>query len=398
MRWLAPVVLLGLSQCTRPECTPPGYWIPECRVIAENELAQLKNSDGVEVRFQDPNTSRTGSWEATGLVQLADDGSFLARVAGLGGFRLSVHRNDGPGQVAISIDNVHPDIPPLDGEVERVGLIRRLELSLTESVVEIRGELPGSICAGAYRIAAVADIQTNPLQFGRIIEELHNEEADGVPLLGMLLLGDVAELGTREEMQYVADLMAASPVPIALTAGNHDVYSDRDAVFNEVFGPGNHAFDVCDARVVLVDTGSGYLAASIRGRLNALMKTDRQFLIAGMHHPPFPGRTSSGWTKEDQAQQLVAELAANDGDLLLAGHLHQRLQNDNTPVPQIIVGTAGASQFAVDPDYGFLRMTFEDKKLETCFVSVPAPGSPGGHERKRGPDNCPFTVGAQNGK
>ncbi len=389
MRWIIAVGLLSLPGCSRPQCTPASYRQPECRVIAENELAQLKSSDGIEVRFQDAGTERVDSWEAKGLVQLAADGTFHTRVAGLGDFRISIHRGtDGPTTATLAIDNVHPEIPALTGEVERVGLLRKLEVPLTDEITQIRGELPDSLCDGPYRIAAVADIQTNPLQFARIVEEFHNEAAGETRLLGVLLIGDIAELGTRDEMEHVAQLMAASPVPLALTAGNHDIYANFDAVYNQTFGPGNHVFDICDTHVVLLDTGSGYLAESVRGRLNELMETDREFLVTAVHHPPFPGHSSSGWTKEDQAQHLVAELAAQGGDLLLAGHRHLRDQATNTIVPQITVGTGGATQYAVDPDYGFLRMTFADKKLDSCFVSVPAPGSPGIEPPKRGPESC----------
>jgi len=383
------IPLLPLA-CARPECTPPDYRNPECRVLAENLYAKWINSDGVEVRFQAAEGSQTRSWEATGRVTLTEEGAFYARVAGLGNFRLSVHREpDGPASAEVVVDNVHPEILPLLGEVERSGLRRTLALSLTEEITEIRGVLPDDLCAGDYRIAALADIQTNPLQFARIVEDLHHRDDGTTPLLGVLLLGDVAEYGSREEMADVMEIMAASPVPFAVTAGNHDVYAESDAVYNDVFGPGNHVFDVCDTHVVLVDTGNGYLAPSIRGRLDQLMETDRRTLIAGMHHPPYPGRTSSGWTKEDHAQHLVAELSARGGDLLLAGHMHRRLQTDSTPVPQIIVGTAGATQYAVDPDYGYLRMTFGGAKIDTCFVSVPAPGSPGVTPPKRGPETCP---------
>jgi hypothetical protein len=387
-RSLAFLAVLPLG-CARPECTPPDYRNPECRVLAENALAQLTQSDGVEVRFQSPSTTGTGSWDAKGLVSLSPEGTLTARVAGLGGFRISVHRpDDGPEATPLIVTNVHPDIPPLPGEVSRTGLSRRLELDLTETVTEIRGELPADLCAGPYRIAALADIQTNPLQFAQLVEDLHREANEGEPLLGVLLLGDVAEFGTREEMDHVAEIMATSPVPFAVTAGNHDVYADYDAVYNDTFGPGNHAFDVCDTHVVLVDTGNGFLAPSVQGRLDVLMKTDQPVSIAGMHHPPYPGRTSSGWTREDHAQHLVAEFSARGGDLLLAGHLHQRLASPNTPVPQIIVGTGGATQYAVDPDYGYLRLRVDAGQLSTCFVSVPAPGSPGTTAPKRGPDTC----------
>ena len=188
-------------------------------------------------------------------------------------------------------------------------------------------------------------------------------------------------------MREVRDILSLAPVPSATTPGNHDVYDSRDAVYNRTFGPGNHAFTVCDVRVVLVDTGSGVLADSVRGRLPALMDDpDAPHLVAGMHHPPDPGASSAGWSDEAQARHLLAELEDRGAELALAGHLHRRMQVDRGDVPIYVAGTLGADQAAVDPDFGFLRLRFTDQVDRPCFVSVPAPGSPG-IDRFR-PDNC----------
>ena len=70
----------------------------------------------------------------------------------------------------------------------------------------------------------------------------------------------------------------------------------------------------------------------------------------------------------------MAELAARDADLMLAGHAHRRIEYTTPPVREVVVGTAGASQYAVDPDFGYLRLAFGEA-LESCFVPVAAPGS-----------------------
>ncbi|MCB9674575.1 MAG: metallophosphoesterase [Alphaproteobacteria bacterium] len=372
-------MILFLLSCLRPECTPASYSEPECRVIAENDLARVRTSDGVEVRFQDPTRSGTDGWAAKGVARVTAEGSVEARVAGLGAFRISVHPGPtGAGTLRVAVQNVHPRTPALAFEIERQGLTRLIEVPLDAGVVEITGDLPPGFCDGGYTVAAVGDIQTNPVHFQRIVDALHDEaafaDAAGKPLAGLVLLGDLAEHSTREELENVDRILRNAPVPTAAIPGNHDIYDVTDALFNETYGPGNHVFDVCSAHFVLLDTGSGGLAPSIVGRLPELLDSDADFLISGTHHPPFAAQSTIGWTREDQAQLLMAELAARNADVMLAGHAHRRFHHESPPVPQLVVGTGGAIQYAVDPDFGYLRMQL-DQELQYCFVPVAAPGS-----------------------
>ena len=391
-RLLIGVYALLVVSCEVPECAQPDYERAECRVAAENELARLVTSGGVDVRFQDPLSDETESWVATGLLEEGEGGVVRARVGIVGDFRLTL---EGPtmGSVPLrlELDNVDPRIPALDGEVEAIGLTRVLELEVSDTMV-LEGRLPAELCGGPFTLAAVGDIQTNPVQFRRIVADLHEElervERDGAPLLGLLFLGDVSEASNVEELVYVRDIFRSAPVPSAVAPGNHDIYNSADAAFNRIFGPGTMAFSVCGARVVLLDTGSGDIAPSVEGRLPELLGDGSDdFLIAGMHHPPYPGWTSGGWTTEDQASHLLSLLAARDADLVVAGHVHERLEFARAPVHEVIVGTGGANQANTDPDYGYLRMTF-DEDLSWCFVEVPAPGSTGERSASKQPFSC----------
>ena len=373
-------IALGTG-CVRPECALPDYSTSECRVQAEALLALNTDASGVELRFQDPGSTQTASWSALGLVDTGPDGRLIARVATLGGFRLSLHRNTSQAsRVTVELTNVHPLIEPLEGQIEQHGLTRVLDLELRDEVIEIRGRLPRVACDGGFELAAVGDIQTGPLTFEGIVDDLHREAAQadeiGVPLLGLLLLGDLAEHGSEPELDRIAQILRRSPVPVAVTPGNHDIYDSSLPLFNQRFGPGSYAFDVCDAHVVMLDTGNADLAPSIQGWLPTLLDHDQRFLIAGTHIPPYAADTANGWRREDQAQHLLAELSARGTDALLAGHIHFRLELHASPVREVIVGTGGASQGQIDPDYGYLRATFRDR-LELCYLPLPAPGSPG---------------------
>jgi len=373
------LALLLVGSCVRPECTPVDYTRAECRVQAANQVAMLRTADGAEVRFQSPGSTGSSSWVATGVLRLDDQGRLNARVAGLGAFRISVHRNQsGAATLDLTVHNVHPAVAPLVGEVERVGLSRVLQLPLDRDVVEITGELPDGFCDRGFSLVSLGDVQTNPLQLQRIVDRLHDEAAyaDSLdrPLAGLILLGDLAEFGTREELVEIDRILRSAPVPTATVPGNHDVYASEVAVYNETYGPGNHAFDVCSARIALFDSGGGDMAPSIQGRLPEFLDSEAGFLLSGSHHPPFAAQATMGWTREDQAQLLMSELAARGADLMLAGHAHRRIEHRSAPVRQLVIGTGGATQYAVDPDYGYLRLRFADD-LEACFVSVAAPGS-----------------------
>lgn len=380
-----------LLACARPECSRPHYDRPECRVQAASELARMVTSDGVDVRFQEPGAESAASWSSRGVVRQESDGAVYARVATLGDFLLTLEGEVG-SEVYVIVDNVDPRMPELEGEYDAEGLRRLLHLELSSEPRFVAGVLPESICDAPQRYAVTADIQTNPIHFRRLVTSLHDEvatsEEAGETLLGLVLLGDITEHSLQSELDQVVEILRGSPVPVAVVPGNHDVYDSVDAVFNRTFGPGNMAFEICSTRTALLDTGNGGLAASIRGRLPELLGDGDGVLLAGMHHPPLPAQTSGGWTYEDQADQLLAELAVRDADLVMAGHVHLREEHDEGPVPEVIVGTAGADQYAVTPDYGYLRVTTQTQ-ADWCFVPVPVPGTEGSPRPDVTPALCP---------
>jgi 3',5'-cyclic AMP phosphodiesterase CpdA len=233
----------------------------------------------------------------------------------------------------------------------------------------------------------MGDVQTNPAQLERIVEHLHAEaeeaEDAGEPLLGVLLLGDVTEMSRLSEFQVVAEALRNMPVPTAVIPGNHDTFARERALYNRTFGPGNYTFDLCGTRVALLDSGSGGLADSIQGRFPELLARadDQDHLVVATHYPPYAGRTGAGWGREDQAHHLMVELAMQEADLVLSGHVHAlhdypRIPVGSTTVHAVIVGTAGADQGLGTARYGYLRISIADD-IELCFVEVPPPGAAG---------------------
>jgi predicted phosphodiesterase len=380
--------------CVQPHCTSPLYSEAECRVIAENQHARLRSPQGVELRFQEPDAHDDASWDARGLVEQLPDGSLQARVAGPGRFAMSLRAPedqdvtlrlrllnvDPAATVAVGIAGLELVRPPSPGG----GTVRELEVPLAAGQVQwIRGRRD---CGPRYRLAVTGDIQTNPTQFERIVDRLQLEhaasETAGEPLVGLVLVGDLTEATRDDEFETIREILARVPFPVAVTAGNHDIYRPTRPHYNRRFGPGNHAFDVCGVHVALLDTGSGAIARSVEARLPELLhRGDARFLVVGMHHPPYPGLTGSGWSEEARAAALLAEVAREQVDLVVAGHNHalrefSEIRVGDARVREIVVGTGGAFQGVGVPRYGYLRLSFDDEAgtLGACFVEVPPSG------------------------
>jgi hypothetical protein len=380
----------ALTSCTQTECATPDYSRAECRVLAENELARVRSSTGVEIRMQSHDaTDDQETWSAEGLVRESGD-IIQVRVAHMGDFALSLRDMSGEGAaLELELDNVHPEATlatnPNIAELEAVGLGRRLQITIPAGgVTWVRGSLAPA-CPPRFRIAALADVQTNPGQFARIVERLQKERDlardAGELLVGVILAGDLTEHSREDEFRGLAQMLESASVPFALTPGNHDVYEPSQPSFNQRFGPGNYVFEVCGVRVAMLDTGSGALADSVVARLPRLFdRGGATHLLAAMHHPPYAELTGFGWSREDLASITLGEFVLQGGGVVLAGHGHLLREFVDIPIAggsvrELIVGTAGAVQGAGQPLYGYVRLTFEGAEIETCFVEVPPPGA-----------------------
>ncbi len=377
------------SGCLAAECATPDYTRAECRVLAEHEFARLSTREGIEVRFQERSAADTSGWAALGLVKQRDDGTVVARVAHPGDFALSLE-NPGEAEVtlALRLANVHPDATirvGATGVEQEIGTQATISVGAGEAVW-VRGSLDCQ--AKDYRLAVLADVQTNPTQFARILERIEQERDDaaaaGELLAGVIMPGDLTESSEYGEFLAFAELLDRTTLPVALTPGNHDVYEANQPFYNQAFGPGNYAFNVCSARVAMLDSGSGAIAESVVGRLPQMFDAEgAEYLIAAVHHPPIPRVTGAGWSREDLAMITLGEFAYQGGDLVLAGHAHLLSYFDDgsaggSTVGQIIAGTAGADQGVGSPLYGYVRLTFRGgtHRIEQCFVEVPPPGAP----------------------
>ncbi len=402
-------ILLAGCASSGPACARGDYGGAECREATAAALASL-DLEGYALAFEPRSAADPYARTEAGLFRQEDAG-IVARVATLGDFAIAIDGSAATASRTLEMDLTNVDAAtavvaeprghPEDAvEIAAVeGTVRRdvhLDLTPGESWT-IRGTAP---CATRYRVAAFGDPHLEMEVFQAILERLAQErdeaEAAGEPLMGVLLVGDLTDEGTQQEMIEAREMVEAGPVPMAATAGNHDVYTDDVDAFSREVGPGNLRFDLCGTRVVLLDSGDAALAPSVEGRLTQLLDGDgADRLIVGTHYPPYSSRLGNGWSHEDQQATLLAEIALAGPDLVLAGHVHNLTEFPAVPVGdttfrQIIAGTGGGFQGEVTPPrHGYLRLTLGDT-FDVCFVPVQIPGEePADPRRDDEPPLCP---------
>jgi 3',5'-cyclic AMP phosphodiesterase CpdA len=134
----------------------------------------------------------------------------------------------------------------------------------------------------------------------------------------VLVTGDIADTGDRDEYELARELLAPLPMPVHLLAGNHDRFEART----------RYVADAGGVRLVVCDT-------SIPGRpegtleldwLAERLAEDRDTpTIVAMHHPPL----DIGITWLDQighttdARAALAELLPANVKRVVAGHVHR---------------------------------------------------------------------------
>lgn len=137
----------------------------------------------------------------------------------------------------------------------------------------------------------------------------------------LLLTGDIADDGSTEAYERVAQAVSGLGVPVLATAGNHD---DPVAVAAD-FGASDELL-IGGWRLLLVDTT---IPATEHGRVDVtdvmvrLGPDEGVPTLLALHHPPITTSTHP-WMRLEGGTELAAALTARgDVRVVVSGHLHE---------------------------------------------------------------------------
>lgn len=156
--------------------------------------------------------------------------------------------------------------------------------------------------------------------------------------------GDQTTHGGRDEMERFERELETLEMPVYMTLGNHEL-GRPEVPYHDFFGRGSSSFVFHGARFTLLDSASATLDPEVYDWLDEWLLAGRDGLhIVSMHIPPIDpvGVRSGSFASRNEANKLLAKLAAGRVDLTLYGHVHSYYAFSNAEIPAYIAGGGGA--------------------------------------------------------
>ena len=156
----------------------------------------------------------------------------------------------------------------------------------------------------------------------------------------LLLLGDLTHHGRTAQYVRLEALLAACPLPVVATLGNHDSVAGFTRVFPgqlDEAGFACHAFDLGHARVVVLDTldregraphHGGWLCDARLGWLDRqLAEAGTRPVLLACHHPPFmTGFDGMDAINLSNGAAVLDRLSRARGPVqMVCGHVHRAI-------------------------------------------------------------------------
>ncbi|MCE5237727.1 metallophosphoesterase [bacterium] len=206
------------------------------------------------------------------------------------------------------------------------------------------------------------------------------EQPQFVMGLGDYIDGAKGLAATQQQWQRffaaIAPLMQPTPIPLALTIGNHD---DGSPLFERYFGRRYFSFNVGNVHVIILDSQQPGQYGQITGTqwqwLNADLTAAAQarFIFVTLHQPLFPVSVHRGSALDrypNYRDRLHMLFARQKVSAVFSGHEHLYNHQQRDGVHYFISGGGGAPLYAEAPSGGFYHYLLVECTDESFSVQV----------------------------
>jgi predicted phosphodiesterase len=192
-----------------------------------------------------------------------------------------------------------------------------------------------------WRFALLSDIQE---AIDRV-QDIYKRMNDDPAIAFVVSAGDLTERGTDEQLDRFQHELESLHVPFYPTLGNHELGTEDGVPYQRHFGRANFRFVHGGMQFTFLDSANASLDPLVYDWLDAwLAEGQNRTHAVLMHIPPVDpaGVRNGSFANRDEANKLLAKLAARGVDLTLYGHIHSYYAFSNANIPAYISGGGGA--------------------------------------------------------
>jgi 3',5'-cyclic AMP phosphodiesterase CpdA len=207
---------------------------------------------------------------------------------------------------------------------------------------------------GPLRFAVVGDTQRSFDETQRAIASINSR--DDVQFV--VQVGDFTNVGLLLEFQWMNDVFARLRVPYLVVIGNHDHFSNGEAIYEEMFGPKDFAFTHRRVRFVFYDSNS--VSHDFDGTVPDLAWVEAALAPSPDHDRSlaFAHIAPGGGSLFDEAltKPMLDVLAGAAVGMSIHGHAHRFETFERDGVPILVADSVDHRSYLVvfeTPDGGF---------------------------------------------
>ncbi len=161
-----------------------------------------------------------------------------------------------------------------------------------------------------------------------------------------ILLGDMADKGTAEQVDAYHQAVAGSPLAgkVFYVVGNHDIFDGGWEVYKAKSGPSHYSFAVGNAKFIAFDTADASLGDLQTQWLRAEVdsRTETHLFLLSHYAPLVPGiRSYLRFADSQEAQSLMKMATEKRVTAWLAAHYHSYVLEVIDSVSYLIAGGGG---------------------------------------------------------
>jgi len=196
--------------------------------------------------------------------------------------------------------------------------------------------------------------------------------ADNIDAKFVVVLGDITQYGSVQDMQKFLDFTEALSVPCYPVAGNHDVYFDSWPVWKSMIGSTSYKVKItnndsgAETTLFILDSANAFFGRSqldwLEYELKQLPANERIFVFT--HAPLFvTGPVNMQQITDVKERARVVSLLRGRNAMMFMGHLHKDMLNEAGGVKYVAIEDFKSKKAYCVVTVNGANISFERKKL-----------------------------------
>lgn len=189
--------------------------------------------------------------------------------------------------------------------------------------------------AANFRVAVISDTHNYYDDLKDIVKKINKNG----PYAFVIVTGDITNVGLVEEFKKTQDLLSELKYPVIVAAGNHDMISNGQAIYDRLYGPDKLSFSFKNTQFIIFNNNNWEVSGSV---------PDVDWVERELTNSVQPNKILFAHVPVDDDERFSSSqinswrtMMDNNGvNYFVCGHDHNHVVSDFGTAKKIVVGSS----------------------------------------------------------